>query len=391
MPPQPQKFTLTFNKGDGTVYKTLEVESGKEITIPAGPNKSGYTFSHWSIGGDSTQYKPGQGYTPTSDVTFTPNWTKNNSGSGNNGGSTISSYTIMASASTGGSISPSGNVSVSKGNDKKFTITANSGYAIADVLVDGKSVGDVSSYTFENVISSHTISVSFEKTGTTSIIADPTVTGVAGWLNVSEHMRYLNGCSADIFGPDRNMSRAEAAQMFYNLLLNQDVEVTTNFTDVPADAWYAKAISTLASLGIIKGVTETTCEPTRSITRAEFTVIAMRFAVLPTDGTNPFSDVPSNAWYYKYVVGSSKYGWIGGYTDGTFRPNATITRAEATAIANRMLGRVADKEFISNYAADLKQFTDVSKTYWAYEDIMEATNAHTYSKTSGIENWTSLN
>ncbi len=111
------------------------------------------------------------------------------------------------------------------------------------------------------------------------------------------------------------MTRAEVAQMFYNLLLNQDVAITVTFDDVADDAWYAEAVNTLASLGIVEGVGNNQFDPERAITRAEFTTIAMRFTNGMLDGENIFSDVSSSAWYYEYVVGAIQYGWINGYED----------------------------------------------------------------------------
>ncbi len=217
--------------------------------------------------------------------------------------------------------------------------------------------------------------------------ASPDDTGVSGWLDTTSHVQYLSGYPGGLFIPNGNMTRAEAAQMFYNLLLDKDVPITVSFTDVDDGAWYADAVHTLASLGVLNGVGGGSFAPGRSITRAEFTAIAMRFAELSTGGSNIFSDVPAQAWYYDYVVGSVKYGWIAGYPDGTFRPNATITRAEAAAIVNRMLGRSADETYIMENADRLTHFADLPDTHWAYFDIMEAANSHDYSIVNGTERW----
>lgn len=299
----------------------------------------------------------------------------------------VTGYTITASAGDGGTISPSGVIQVSSGSDRTFTITADKGYEIVDVLVDGKSVGTVSSYTFENIMSSHTIKAVFAKIGAT---VDPDDTGVSDWLNTKEHYAYLSGYGGGIFAPERNMTRAEAAQMFYNLLLDKDVDITVSFSDVPDGAWYSDAVNTLASLGMIKGVGDNKFEPDRSITRAEFTAIAMRFTKGTADGENSFSDVSADDWFYAQVVGSAKYGWISGYPDGTFRPNNTITRAEVTTIVNRMLGRVADESYIDAHMSGLTIFTDVPNEYWGSYDIIEATNAHDFEKVDGAENWVGL-
>ena len=220
--------------------------------------------------------------------------------------------------------------------------------------------------------------------------ADPDDTGVSDLLNTKDHIQYLFGYPDGTFGPENNMTRAEVAQMFYNLLLDQDVEITKTFDDVPANAWYAKAVNTLASLDIISGVGDNKFEPERSITRAEFTAMAMKFAVGGEEGENIFSDVDEDDWFYDAVVNSIQYGWIHGYGDGTFRPQNPITRAEVTAIVNNMLGRAADEDFVDEHAEDLTPFSDIEK-HWAYYHIVEATNDHDYTKPSSGENWTKLN
>lgn len=323
----------------------------------------------------------------------------------------IPTYTITATSNGNGSITPDGVTTVQEGGSQSYTIQADSGYHISDVKVNGVSVGAVEIYTFTNVQSNQTIAVTFSRNssgggggggGHTKPSdpdedipdepgsADPFDTGVGNWLNTEDHTAYLGGYGGGLFGPDDNMTRAQAAQMFYNLLLDQDVPITVSFTDVAADAWYAKAVNTLASLGIVDGVGNSQFAPERAITRAEFTVIAMRFAHLDTTGENIFSDVKPDDWFYAQVVGSIKYGWITGYTDGTFRPGSTITRAEVTTIVNRMLGRSADKAFVDSHADTLTQFDDVSRTDWAYYQIMEATNAHDYKMSGGVEDWTRL-
>lgn len=220
---------------------------------------------------------------------------------------------------------------------------------------------------------------------------DPDDSGVSDLLNTDDHIQYLFGYPEGTFGPENNMTRAEVAQMFYNLLLDQDVTITKTFDDVPANAWYAKAVNTLASLGVVSGVGNGDFEPERSITRAEFTSIAMKFAEGKTGGTNIFSDVKSTDWFYRAVVNSTQYGWIHGYGDGTFRPNNPITRVEVTAIVNNMLGREADVDFVTEHYDELNHFSDLAVNHWGYYHIVEATNDHDYTKPSSGENWTELN
>ena len=307
-------------------------------------------------------------------------------------------HTITATAGNKGTITPSGEVSVIHGADQPFTITPNSGYQIADVKVDGISVGAVESYTFEKVDANHEIVVTFEKKSSPPIIIpgddddqpeDPDDTGVSDLLNTKDHDQYLFGYPDGTFGPGLNMTRAEAAQMFYNLLVDQDVEAPSVFDDVPEGAWYAEPVNVMAKLDIVEGVGDDKFEPNREITRAEFTAMAMRFAEGETGGKNIFSDVDEDDWFYEVVVDSIKYGWIEGYPDGTFRPANLITREEVTTIVNRMLGRLPDEDYIDAHEDDLDLFPDVTKN-WAYYDVVEATNDHQYKKTSSGEDWTKL-
>ena len=383
-------YTIRYVDSSGTEIKTATVkpvQRGISETVEAA------TITGYTVSGEATKTASGKVSANLAGYTIPFTYTKNNtsgggsSGGGGGGSSTVSSYTIKASAGNGGIISPSGNVSVKRGDDQTFSINPINGYRISDVIVDGKSVGAVSTYTFDSVKANHTIQVKFVKYN--SIVADPEVTGVAGWLQTKEHNGYMGGYGNGLFGPNDNMTRAQAAQMFYNLLLNKNVDITVDFTDVPADAWYGNAVRTLASLGVIKGIGNDQFAPNRTITRAEFTVIAMRFANVSADVTNPFTDIATNDWYYTAVTSAVSYGWINGYSDGSFRPQATITRAEVVTIVNRMLNRTADRNFVDSNAT--AQFDDVPNTYWAYYNIMEATIAHDHSiDNDGVESWGKL-
>ena len=200
----------------------------------------------------------------------------------------------------------------------------------------------------------------------------------------------MSGYGDGLFGANDNMTRAQVCQMFYNLLLDKDVAITVNFADVSDDAWYAKAVNTLASLGIVKGIGDGMFAPDRAISRAEFAAIASRFAKASNVGSVNFADVFADDWFYDPVLTAVSYGWISGYEDGTFKPNANITRAEVTSITNRMLARAADTNFLAGNVAALKQFSDVPVTHWAYGVVMEAVNGHDHSKTDGVESWNGL-
>lgn len=217
----------------------------------------------------------------------------------------------------------------------------------------------------------------------------PGQTGVSALLNTADHNAYLRGYSATRFGPEDAITRAQAAQLFYGLLKNREVPITVTFSDVPEYAWYARAVDTLASLGIVSGVEDGRFVPDRPITRAEFLVIAMRFTA-PADGeAKTFSDVHESDWFYDAVTDASRYGWIQGSADGSFGPHRLVTRAQAAVIVNRMLGRCADRTFIAGHH-NLRIFQDVPPAHWAYYDICEAVNGHDYEKAGQAEQWTAL-
>ncbi len=295
------------------------------------------------------------------------------SSGGSTGGGVTTKYTLTYESNGGTTFAAERYAS---GTKVELTKTPHrDGYVFTGWYSDAELSQPVTSVTMRKNM---TVYAGWEKTGTSDL------------LNTEEHMAYLSGYDTGLFGPDNNMTRAEVAQMFYRLLLEKNVPITVSFTDVDADAWYSHAVNTLASMGIVTGVGDNQFDPERSITRAEFTAIAMRFADLDVNGNNIFSDVSANDWYYNQVVGSVKYGWITGYSDGTFRPNNTITRAEVTTIVNRMLGRAADEQYVDSHVDQLCVFPDVLSGHWAYYEIMEATNPHNYTQASGVEDWTSL-
>jgi hypothetical protein len=191
-----------------------------------------------------------------------------------------------------------------------------------------------------------------------------------------------------VFEPERSITRAEVAQIFYNLLLDRNVQITTSFPDVADNAWYAPAVNTLASLGMIIGHPNGNFHPNTPVTRSEFVTIAVRFAQEVPDelAELPFTDVSHEHWAYGNIQAAVHFGWITGYTDGTFRPNRPLSRAETVAIVNRMLERTADRAFISQHP-ELSIFDDVPSTHWAFYDIMEASVEHAYHIENDVEDW----
>lgn len=225
-------------------------------------------------------------------------------------------------------------------------------------------------------------------TGETKLTpASPDETGVAKLLNTDEHKLFMIGDDKGMFRPGDSITRAEVAQMFYRLLRDQNVAITKTFADVKENAWYATAVGVLASSGIINGTSETTFEPSRAITRAEFTAICTRFAKAAS-GSVSFTDVSVNHWAYGAISTAVSYGWVRGDGTGKFNPDAKITRAEAAAIVNRVLGRLGDSAAIK--AGEGKRFPDVSESFWGFIDIVEATTDHGYRFDASRQNetWT---
>lgn len=207
---------------------------------------------------------------------------------------------------------------------------------------------------------------------------------VSDLLNTQDHTAYIKGYSNGMFKPENSVTRAEAAQMLYSLLLDKNVEGKT-FTDVPEGKWYSAAVSAVAGLGLVNGYPDGTFLPNKSITRAEFVTMAVNCDTL-LEGTSPFTDVPQSFWAAPYIATAAAKGWIGGFEDGSFHPNKNITRAQAVTILNKMLGRNPDPE--AGTKEGTRNFYDVFPDYWACGNILEASNDHYYSSNGDSEYWT---
>lgn len=215
----------------------------------------------------------------------------------------------------------------------------------------------------------------------------------AGLLDMTSHKAYVSGCTATTFAPTGTLTRAEAAQMLYELMTEQahkQYDCSSNgFRDVPAGQWYTAAVSTLANAGAINGCGDGTFQPNQAISRAQFVTILAGIYGVNASGGMPFSDV-GRSWYYDAVATAYANGWVSGFTNGTFHPNQTITRAEAVSILNRVLGRSCDLTFVQANAQTALHFTDVPANAWYYADVIEASVGHTYTELAGIERWTAL-
>ena len=303
---------------------------------------------------------------------------------------------ITATADEHGKIAPTGDVAVPKGESKTFTITPDSGYHIKDVLVDGKSVGAVSTYTFENVVDNHTIHATFARKHTptpstpTVEIPDDDALG----LNTTDHFAYIVGYGNGEVRPQNNITRAEVATIFFRLLTDdvrdENLTKTNRYSDVAATSWYNTAVSTLSSMGIITGYPDGTFRPNAAITRAEFAAIAARFDNDGDKTAAKFSDIATH-WAKDEISIAYNNGWINGYPDGTFGPQRDITRAETMTLVNRVLNRQPETE--DDLLPNMTVWTDnANPKAWYYLAVQEATNSHYYKfKTnSKYEKWTEL-
>ena len=210
------------------------------------------------------------------------------------------------------------------------------------------------------------------------------------WLNTNDHYSYLIGYSDGTVRPNGKITRAEVATIFFRLL-DDDTRAKywsseNAFSDVSADKWYNNAVSTLCNMGVIGGYADGTFRPDAPISRAEFAKIAVSFTQNTGSATyNYFTDVKPTDWFAPYVTAAKDAGLIEGYSDGSFKPESKITRAEACAIVNRTLGRKPSKAHMK--ISDRIDWPDVQTTDWFYEAIMEATNSHTYQMGKRVETW----
>ena len=224
----------------------------------------------------------------------------------------------------------------------------------------------------------------------------PTVTipdDVPTGLNSDDHYAYIVGYPDSTVRPQNGITRAEVATIFFRLLTdetrNANSTKSNSYSDVAAGAWYNHAVSTLSVMGIVKGDSQGKFNPNAPITRAEFAAIAARFDDKANTTAVDFSDIASH-WAKNEISAAANNGWINGYTDGTFRPNNKITRAEAMTLVNRVLKRLP--ETAGDLHNDMIKWSDNSDTSaWYYLAVQEATNSHYYDiKGNKHEKWSKL-
>ena len=308
----------TLNPSDGK----LEWVDDKGEPLPDDTTVKANTTYKWRFTPDDDNYT-----TLTGEVEL---YHKSSSG----GGWYDSYYTIKATAGAGGSISPSGNVSVREGRDQTFTITPDKGYAVSNVKIDGKSIGAVKSYTFENVRRTHTIEVIFMKANgnpQTGVFVD---VATGSYYEDAVDWAVGNGITQGTddthFSPDGICTRAQAVTFLWRAAGSPKPETRTMpFADVPAGSYYYDAVLWAVENGITKGTSDTTFSPNMTCTRAQIVAFLWRSEKSPAAGTdNPFADVKSAAYYADAVLWAVKENITRGTTNTTFSPNADCTRAQ---------------------------------------------------------------
>lgn len=434
-------FGITYD-GNGSTGGTVPVDSkeyliGGQATVLSGtPTVPNAVFLGWvpdvrpsAVAGSQAEqdaypvlYRAGDSFTVTANTTLYALWGKD--ADNNSRPDYAETLAITASAGSGGSITPDRTTSYRWGDQNvAYTIQADSGYTFSGLMVDGVEVkvstaeaptalvrNDDGSYTytFAAVTEDHVILATFRQNGgggggggggtppddggdeRPMPDRNPDVPP----LHMDDHFAYIQGTGA-AFEPNAKITRGQVAAILARLMCGgMDIPGggASRFSDVSPDAWYYDSVAYLEQYDIILGVGDGTFQPDRAITRAEFAAMMMRFFITQKyEGDPIFSDLNASHWAYDYINEAHAYGFVLGYTDGTFGPDQNIRRAEAVAILNRVLDRQADKAYVGSHLEELVTYPDVTPSHWAYYDILEASNGHDFTHdTEGNEVWEQL-
>ena len=381
------KYTVTFKPGnhgtlsgaaaDGSVQIT-GIVSGTKLTagqIPAVNADGKYSFTGW-LGNDGKTYSNSDilALAIISNMTFTAQYKKDSSGGGGGGGGTT--YYTLRYESNGGT----------EYKDERYA---------RNTVVELDKVPTREGYTFTGWYADEELTeriTEIKMTSNKTVYAGWEPTGVPDWLNGKDHFAYVVGYTDGTVRPLNNISRAEVATIFFRLL-NEDIReenlTTSNtFADVNEGMWCNTAISTMAKLGVVKGRSPEHFDPDAPITRAEFAAICARFDTSKRDGDSDFTDIAGH-WAEAEIERAATLGWIMGYTDGTFRPENYITRAEAMTMINRVLNRLPESE--DDLLDGMNVWPDNQPGAWYYLAVQEATNSHDFNRKGDVhEHWIKL-
>ena len=347
-----KNFTLTYVSNGGTEYAAETYQEGTEVAIDKAPTREGYIFKGWYA--DEALTQAVSKVTMDSDKTVYAKWEKE-----------LKNFTLTYVSNGGTEFDPE---TYKEGTEVPLSkIPTRAGFSFLGWYADAALTQLVTKVTMDS-----------DKTVYASWKEDETPV-----LEKGDHFAYIIGYKDGYVRPDRNISRAEVATIFFRLLTDDAREKywssTNNYSDVKDTDWCNNAISTLSNMGILKGYEDGTFHPNAPVTRAEFAAIAARFSDGAADDYATFSDVPNDYWASKEIAKAAKLGWIKGYKDGTFRPTNNITRAEVMTLVNRVLERGVDEEGLTE---DAIQWADnLDKSAWYYYDVQEATNSHEYART----------
>lgn len=438
-----EEYTVTFNAYGGfPMPDEQHVKSGEKAVLPAEPTLKGHTFAFWYLGDDEENATAYDFNTPvTENITLYANWEKNiytvTYTDGVDGEEVFADQTYRVpfeDTTPAFKGNPTRDGYVFDGWKPAFsdTVTGNVTYvaqwtARTDLsytvhyYLKGttKKVADdktVDGQTFNAVVKEEAIRISGYRvygnsvksitigTGTNEIIfyytrASRPSTPSKPTLNTGDHYAYVMGYPDGTVRPNGSITRAEVSTILFRLLSDKtrDEYFTTesSFTDVKAGAWYNNSIATLEKAGVIVDTAKGGAfRPNEAITRAELAAMLAQFSdAKPVKGVK-FSDVSAEHWAYEAIAIAAKMGWIEGYPDGTFRPDATITRAEMMTLVNRALERVPSDEDHLLSKRVMLTFPDCKSGDWFYIAVQEATNSHTYERAAteknGDEQWTAL-
>ena len=324
------EFVVFFDGNGGTPAVSSMTTIGHRLAFLPGAFRSGsYRFDGWYTERNGGELIATSTVFAANTIVYA-HWTYTG-GSGGSGGYAPGYYIIRATAGAGGSITPSGDVSVRAGANQTFTITPNRGYAVSDVKIDGRSIGAVRSYTFENISASHTIEVQFRVRS--SFVDVPSGSYYEDAVDLAVANGITTGTDAAHFSPDGICTRAQAVTFLWRAAGRPAPESRTMpFTDVPADSYYYDAVLWAVENGITKGTSSTTFSPDDTCTRAQIVTFLWRSEQSPAAGSsNPFTDVSADAYYADAVLWAVKEAITTGTTRTTFSPDAECTRAQIVA------------------------------------------------------------
>lgn len=371
------QWVSTDNPSDVTPPADDYIRTGTAYTAKAQEaTHQGYSFKGWFTD-DACTLSYTDGTVLSTDTILYGKWEKiATPPSSGGGGSHVTKYYILHYESNGGT----------KYEDEKYKKNT---VVILDKIP--KRVG----YTFTGWYADKELTdkiTSVKMTSDKTVYAGWQATDVPNYLNNENHFAYIVGYEDGTVRPNANISRAEVAAIFFRLLKDdvRDDNLTANsvFTDVAFGKWYNKSISTMAKIGIVKGRTANAFAPNAPITRAEFAAICSRFDRSNVEIKSDFNDI-SGHWAENEIRRAASLGWIQGYTDGSFKPDQNITRAEAASMINRMLHRLP--ETVEDLLDGMIQWPDNQPSDWYYINMQEATNSHDFKQKGEInEYWTKL-